>query len=546
MSNHARRSRSRPWTPTVQAPGPFVLPETAAAPSPPPPTPPSLAAVLTMTSAVAADSDGPEVADLISRLADTGAWVGLALLARLLPEPADRDLAGFELGAADGPLPGWVERFDDVDVAAVVQLADPLGDADLLVIELRWPDAPPLVLALLVDHNLGSTIRGAALVDRSAEAFLAGFAAEAEDELIRTAPTMADARSMIEAAAWPPAPVDEPEIGPAHLRPLVEWLVGRLPPGGSVRPRPSATAAERRAIRDRFLDSPWGRALDAPGRRDVVDAMLSLAADEDDPLRWSRARVCHLELEALTDDPWLEPEDLAAVPDLLRALIGFAHEERGVARQRTDAAMAAVDRACWPLRSFTEADQGPWAPVRPWADERLDRLAAEVGSRSALASLDPTPLPEEPFVRDGIVPEVLPAVEAVLAVVDDVCDRFFDIELRTAARRLLAAVARRSGSGVRRGRPEMTAAGIVWLVATANGAFARHGVRHKDVRAHLGASSALSSRSRSLQQVLADGRERWSDELGDAAFLTSARRAEIVRERDLLLEEQASPESLRS
>src|SRR5690606_20424175 len=119
-----------------------------------------------------------------------------------------------------------------------------------------------------------------------------------------------------------------------------------------------------------------------------------------------------------------------------------------------------------------------------------------------------------------ILPEVLPAVEAVLAVVDDVCDRFFDVELRTAARRLLAAIARRSGSVLRHGRTDTTAAGIVWLVATANGSFERHGVRQKDVRAHLGLSSALSSRAHSLRRVLTDGRERWGDELGDAGLLT--------------------------
>src|SRR5690606_14218136 len=194
----------------------------------------------------------------------------------------------------------------------------------------------------------------------------------------------------------------------------------------------------------------------------------------------------------LADDPWFEPEDLRAVPDLLRALIGFAHDQRGLARRHTDAAMATVDRACFPLLSMTRAANDPWLPAPSWAAERLDRLAAQVGSRALLARLDDTPLPDEPFDRDGILPEVLPAVEAVLAMVDDLCDRFFDVELRTAARRLLAAIARRSGSVLRHGRTDTTAAGIVWLVATANGAFERHGVRQKDVRAHLGLSSALS------------------------------------------------------
>lgn len=501
MSNHARRSRSRPWAPTAQASEPFVLPQAASAP--PSPSPPSAVEIITIASAVAAHLDGPAVAELAARLAaggGTATRANLAVLARLLPEPLDRELAGLELGASDAPLPGWADRFDEVDVAAVVQLRDPLGDAVILVLELRWPDTAPVVLVLLVDHNLGSTIKVAALLSRSMDALLASFAAETEDELVRTALATADARAMIEVAVWPPAPVDPGELGPADLRPLVEWLIARLPTGGTAPGRPSTTEAERRAIRTRFFDSPWGRALNVPRRSHVVDALLDLAADEDDPLRWSRARLGHLDLEALTDDPWFEPNDPAAVPDLLRALIGFAHEERGIARRHTDAAMAVVDQACWPLRSVARAWSEP-VPASSWAEDRLDRLAAQVGSRAVLASLDDTPLPDEPFLRHGILPEVLPAADAVLAVVDDLCERFFDIELRTAARRLLAAIARRSGSVVRHGRTDTTAAGVVWLVATANGAFHRHGVRQKDVRAHLDLSSALSSRAHSLRRA---------------------------------------------
>src|SRR5690606_26155468 len=129
-----------------------------------------------------------------------------------------------------------------------------------------------------------------------------------------------------------------------------------------------------------------------------------------------------------------------------------------------------------------------------WEHRSLDGLAVLVGSRSVLASLDATPLPDEEFDPTGIAPEALPAAEVIVTVVDELCDRFFDTELRTAARRLLAQVAVRSGKVIRRGRHAQTAAGIVWLAATANGAFERHGVSQREVREHLGLASSLSSR----------------------------------------------------
>lgn len=494
-----------------------------------------------MASAAVAEAGRAGVAELIATLAATPGWVAraaLAVVARLAPEPADRELAGLEVRARNEPLPVWAERFDDVVVGGAVQVSDPLGDADVLMVPLQWPDAEPIAALLLIDHNLGSTIKIGAVLERPLDALLASFEEHAEHEPIRTPLTPPEVRAIVEAAGWHPSAGGASLAAADDVRPLVEWLIACLPTGGTASGRPSTSEAERRAIRDRFLESTWGRALNTPGRRHVVDALLDLVADDDDPLRWSRARLGHLDLGALADDPWFDPDELAAVPDLLRALIGFAHEQRGIARGHTDAAMAAVDRACWPLRRATEANQDLSMAGCTWDGDGLDRLAGQVGSRAALASLDDAPLPDEPFVRDGIVPEVLPAADAILALVDEVCDRFFDVELRTAARRLLAALARRSGTVVRRGRTDTTAAGIVWLVATANRAFDRHGVRQKDVRAHLALSSALSSRAYSLHHALTDGRARWSDELGDAGLLTSAHRAWIVGERDRLLAEQ--------
>ena len=96
---------------------------------------------------------------------------------------------------------------------------------------------------------------------------------------MRTALALPHLRAVLEAADWWTSPAGQPDDAPAgDVRALVEWLVARLPAGGKAPSRASATEEECRAIRDAFLASPWGRALDAPGRGHVVDALVDLAA----------------------------------------------------------------------------------------------------------------------------------------------------------------------------------------------------------------------------------------------------------------------------
>ncbi len=156
-----------------------------------------------MASAAIAELGGSGVPELVAKLAATPGWVAraaLAVMARLSPAPSHRELAGLELRARDDPLPAWAEAFDDVAVAAVVQVVDPLGDADLLLLELRWPEAAPLVLLLLIDHNLGSTIKLGAVLGRSIDGLITSFEELAEDNPLHLTLSPADARSIVEAA----------------------------------------------------------------------------------------------------------------------------------------------------------------------------------------------------------------------------------------------------------------------------------------------------------------------------------------------------------
>ena len=105
----------------------------------------------------------------------------------------------------------------------------------------------------------------------------------------------------------------------------------------------------------------------------------------------------------------------------------------------------------------------------------LSQLARAVGGRDALAALDDVPLPDEPFDWDGIDAHVAARVGEVLALTDGCRDVMFDVEHRTACRRVLARIARNAPHVLARGRADTAAAAICWSVARANESFPSSG-----------------------------------------------------------------------
>ena len=180
---------------------------------------------------------------------------------------------------------------------------------------------------------------------------------------------------------------------------------------------------------------------------------------------------------------------LAKAPAVLRALIRFSHAERGIRPRLTEETLAAVDEWEPEYRAAIRAPrlQGPEAllaavgaldPEEYLDAVQLDELRRAVGGARALDGLDDAPLPDEPFVEERVPADVRDRVAEVRELVDRCCDTLLDVEHRTAARRLLAAVAEGDPAVIRRrGRAETAAAAIVWLVARANRSLYPHGVQ---------------------------------------------------------------------
>lgn len=225
-------------------------------------------------------------------------------------------------------------------------------------------------------------------------------------------------------------------------------------------------------------------------------------------------------------------DHLAKAPDLLRAFIRFAHAEVGLRSDLTEDALGAIDM--WEP-TFQESVRTPRPPAPDLAQRAVDRLARAVRGLAALARLDDNPLPDEAFQWAGIPVDVAERVQAVLDLVDDCCDTMFDIEFRTACRRLLARVASAAPEIFRRrGRAETAAAAVVWMIGKANDVFALYvaGPQVNEIMTHFGLKGSASQRAGVMLQAAGFDCQAHDLTLGSPEYLVVARRRNMIAVRD--------------
>lgn len=176
------------------------------------------------------------------------------------------------------------------------------------------------------------------------------------------------------------------------------------------------------------------------------------------------------------------------------------------------------------------AKQGGW---NEYARRQLDALAFVVGGPRALMELDTVPLPNEPFEWTDVADDLRERVGNILALCDGCCEAVFDIEHRTAARRLLHRVATRGSRALRtKSRDESAASAVCWAIGVANEAFQPEGpVTKKAVAEHLGLSGIGDRPSLFRYAGLP---EVWGREvtLGSPRYLVSSYRRQLVARRD--------------
>jgi hypothetical protein len=263
----------------------------------------------------------------------------LAVIAEFLVDnPAPQLRCRREVAERGEHLPRWITALPRVDVYRAVRRTNVFGDVDELVIGMRFDGGHELTVAVLIDHNMWSSVADAAAVPEPIDEALARVAGSSSDTNVFEM-RLADARVWIEDALNKPALAPETDTWPLY-RALVQWLVGRLPEGGEHR-SPAEDWEPDDELCDRFFATNSAAPFTDSDHRKLLLELFDTGTC--DPLRWSAARVEQALGGSAYSEDWIPLEVALDAPDLLRAFIPYAHAQSGIRDELTSRTLAMVD-----------------------------------------------------------------------------------------------------------------------------------------------------------------------------------------------------------
>jgi hypothetical protein len=263
----------------------------------------------------------------------------LAVIAELLlDDPAPQLRCRHELAERGEHVPQWITGLPQVAVYRAVRRTNVFGDVDELVFGMRLDGGHELTIAVQIDHNMISSVADAGVVPDPIDETLARVAESSSDTYVFEM-RLADARVWIEDALNKPTLGSETETWPLY-RPLVQWLVGRLPEGGEHR-SPARDLEPTEQLCDRFFATSSAAPYTDSSHRELLLELFETGTG--DPLRWSAARVEQAIGGTLYSEDSIPLEVALDAPDLLRAFIPYAHAQSGIRDELTSRTLAMVD-----------------------------------------------------------------------------------------------------------------------------------------------------------------------------------------------------------
>lgn len=262
----------------------------------------------------------------------------LAVIAELLvDDPVLQFECRAELAQRHEHLPRWIASLAQVDVHRAVRRSDVFGDVDEIAIGARLVGGHGLTVVVRVDHNRFSGVTDIAIVPELIDEVLARIAEPGSESVVEM--NLADARVWIEDAFKKPMFARDANTWMPN-RPLVRWLMSRLPEGGEGR-TPSMDWASAEQLCESFFVSSSSAPFNGPGYRDQLLELFETGSE--DPLRWSDTRVRDVMRNPSYYDDGTPLEVALDVPDLLRAFIPYAHAQSGIGDDLTSRSLAVID-----------------------------------------------------------------------------------------------------------------------------------------------------------------------------------------------------------
>lgn len=504
----------------------------------------------------------------------------LHLMATLTPNDVQRAQIQRALTSRRQPMPPIVTGLADVTVTQSWLMDDELGDGDNYIIGIDWPGGEHATLVCYVEHNMGTIVKDAFFIPQPVSEVVEQFielTTDAGNPANAPKPTdLADCRARIEQALT--ILDDSPYAGHEHdwhddeegtmwpqCRPLLEFVVSRMPTGGS---RYAGTDADpdelqdsvRQAMRG-FAQSAESAPLQDPAdpegseaRAEAALALLTTAAvTSADPLRWSPVTVEMCLADSLPNNPNVSEQALDHALTVLPALIRYAHGTRDADPSSTKETLDAVGRwtpSFLAARANDEVKQAREVMtdlashlVSSGESLMLSRLHEIVGGAGALDALSADPLPDEALDLSDVPEDIHASLLDVSGHLDELVagGRFpdLDVEFRTACRRFLAQAARSDPAVFRRrAKTTNTAAAIAWTVGRGNElvGYPPSPVRSGELMDHFGLSGPPSQRAETLSAAFGTVPSRWPGvALGSPDVLVSRMRSQLLARRDVLL-----------
>jgi len=304
-----------------------------------------------------------DVADLLDSFVFSGLVETAALAWAMLPMVEDPDSVEHlraELGDPSswprGPYrPDWLAEFPEMRVARAAEVVDRMGDGDQVVLELRWPSGAACCIVCYVDHNLRSAIKDAFFVPADLDSVLQRLGDMAVESGMVEAQRMgeispADAceRLVVGVGEWEMMDGAPRSEGVPGLIPFLHWCLSTVRERGTGYPQDSPPDEVLDALVERFAMSAFASSLTMP--RDIVNEVARAVFDFisgqgwGDPLMIGAVSVEVALMDWFPYESQLSRPAEAHVPEILAAVVRFAHAEIGLPENLTNEVIESVDR----------------------------------------------------------------------------------------------------------------------------------------------------------------------------------------------------------